>query len=60
MARYVTSGATPLSAAEVFVYMADVAHFVEWDAGVNRVLRVAGDRAAAGLKRVLSGAAATG
>ncbi len=43
MARYVTSVATPLSAAKAFAYMADVTHFVEWDPGVKRVLRVAGD-----------------
>ena len=48
MARYVTSVATPLSAAEVFAYMADVTHFVEWDPGVKRVLRVAGDRTGVG------------
>jgi hypothetical protein len=33
MARYITSVATPLSAAEAFTYMADVTHFVEWDPG---------------------------
>lgn len=43
MARYVTSVATPLPAAEAFAYMADVTRFVEWDPGVKRVLRVAGD-----------------
>jgi len=43
MARYVTSVVTPLSAAEAFAYMADVTHFVQWDPGVKRVLRVAGD-----------------
>jgi hypothetical protein len=48
MARYVTSVATPLSAAEAFAYMADVTHFVEWDPGVKRVLRVAGDGAGVG------------
>jgi len=48
MARYVTSVATPLSAAEAFAYMADVTHFVEWDPGVKRVLRVAGDRPGVG------------
>jgi hypothetical protein len=36
MARYVTSVATTLSAAEAFAYMADVTHFVEWDPGVKR------------------------
>ena len=49
MARYVTSVATPLSAAEAFAYMADVTHFVEWDPGVKRVLRVAGDADGAGV-----------
>lgn len=48
MARYVTSVATPLSAAEAFAYMADVSHFVEWDPGVKSVLRVAGDGAGVG------------
>lgn len=48
MARYVTSVATPMSAAEAFAYMADVTHFVEWDPGVKRVLRVAGDGAGVG------------
>ena len=43
MARYVTSVATPLSSAEAFAYMADVSHFVEWDPGIKRVSRVAGD-----------------
>ena len=42
MARYVTSVATPLAAAEAFAYMADVTHFVEWDPGIKRVLHVAG------------------
>ena len=42
MARYVTSVTTPMSAAEAFAYMADVTHFVEWDPGVKRVVRVAG------------------
>ncbi len=48
MARYITSVATPLSAAEAFAYMADVTHFVEWDPGVKRVLRVAGEGAGVG------------
>ena len=42
MARYITSVATPMSAAEAFAYMADVTHFAEWDPGVKRVVRVAG------------------
>ena len=48
MARYVTSVATPLSADEAFSYMADVTHFAEWDPGVKRVRRVAGDGIGAG------------
>jgi hypothetical protein len=43
MARYVTSVATPMSAADAFAYMADVTHFPEWDPGVQRAVRVAGD-----------------
>ncbi|MCX5742610.1 MAG: SRPBCC family protein [Proteobacteria bacterium] len=43
MARYITSIATPRSAAEAFAYMADVTRFVEWDPGVKRALQVAGD-----------------
>lgn len=42
MARYVTSVATPKSAAEAFAYMADVTRFAEWDPGVKRAVRVAG------------------
>jgi hypothetical protein len=48
MARYETSVATELSAAEAFAYMADVNHFVLWDPGVKRVRRVAGDGAGVG------------
>jgi hypothetical protein len=48
MARYVTSVTTPLSSAEAFAYMADVTHFVDWDPGVKRVLRVAGHGAGVG------------
>jgi hypothetical protein len=40
MARYVTSVAAPLSAAEAFAFMADVTHFAESDPGMKRVLRV--------------------
>lgn len=43
MARYVTSVATPKPADEAFAYMADVTHFPEWDPGVKRVVRVAGE-----------------
>ena len=48
MARHVTSVATPLSAAEAFAYMADVTRFVEWDPGIKRVVRVAGEGADVG------------
>lgn len=48
MARYVTSVATSLSSAEAFAFMADVTRFVEWDPGVKRVRRVAGDGAGVG------------
>ncbi len=48
MAHYVTSVATPLSAAEAFAYMADITRFVEWDPGVKRVVRVAGHGAGVG------------
>jgi len=48
MARYVTSVATPMSAAEAFAYMADVTHFVEWDPGVKRARLVAGEGAGVG------------
>jgi carbon monoxide dehydrogenase subunit G len=43
MARYVTSVPTPLTPAAAFAYMADVTRFSEWDPGVQRVTRVAGD-----------------
>lgn len=43
MARYLTSVATPLSAAQAFAYLADVTRFAEWDPGVKRAIRVAGD-----------------
>lgn len=48
MARYVTSVASPLSAAEAFAYMSDVTHFAEWDPGVTKVRRTAGDGAGVG------------
>ena len=43
MARYITSIATELSVDEAFSYMADVTRFVEWDPGVTRARRVAGN-----------------
>lgn len=43
MARYITSVPTPLSPAAAFAYMSDVTHFVEWDPGTKRAVRVAGD-----------------
>jgi hypothetical protein len=48
MARYVTSVATPLSPAEAFAYMSDVTRFLEWDPGIRRAVRVAGDGAGVG------------
>lgn len=43
MARYVTTATCPLPATEAFAYMADIRHFVEWDPGIKRVVRVTGD-----------------
>ena len=43
MARYITSVPTPLSPAAAFAYMSDVTHFVDWDPGTKRAVRVAGD-----------------
>lgn len=48
MARYVTAVRTPLSVEEAFQYLADVTHFQEWDPGVKKALRVAGDGASIG------------
>jgi hypothetical protein len=48
MARYITSVRTPLSAREAFAYMGDVTRFVEWDPGIKRAVRVAGDGASVG------------
>jgi hypothetical protein len=42
MARYVTSVPTRLSADAAFAYMSDMEHFSEWDPGITRVRRVAG------------------
>ncbi len=43
MTRYITSVATPMSAAQAFAYLADVTRFTEWDPGVKRAVRVSGD-----------------
>jgi len=48
MARYRTSVTTPLPPAEAFAYMSDVTRFVEWDPGVKKVVRVAGDGSSVG------------
>jgi carbon monoxide dehydrogenase subunit G len=42
MAHYISSVATPLSAAAAFAYMSDVTRFAEWDPGIQRAVRVAG------------------
>ncbi len=43
MARYVTKIAAPLSPEAAFAYLADVTRFAEWDPGVKRAVRVAGN-----------------
>ncbi|MCB9789094.1 MAG: SRPBCC family protein [Deltaproteobacteria bacterium] len=43
MARFVTSIATPLSRERAFDAIADISRFAEWDPGIERVERVAGD-----------------
>jgi len=48
MARYVTSVRTSLPPAEAFAFIADVTRFAEWDPGVQRAVRVAGDGVSAG------------
>jgi carbon monoxide dehydrogenase subunit G len=48
MARYVTAVRTPLAVEEAFSYLADVTHFQEWDPGVKKARRVAGDGASIG------------
>ena len=48
MARYVTSVATPMSAAEAFAFMSDVTRFPQWDPGVVSAVRVAGDGTSVG------------
>jgi carbon monoxide dehydrogenase subunit G len=45
MARYATTISTHLSPADAFAFMADVRHFAEWDPGVSKAVRVAGDGA---------------
>ncbi|MDP1922820.1 MAG: SRPBCC family protein [Myxococcales bacterium] len=46
MPRYATTVSTSLSPAEAFAFMSDVRHFAEWDPGISRSVRVAGDGAA--------------
>lgn len=46
MSHYATTVSTSLSPAEAFAFMSDVRHFAEWDPGVSRSVRVAGDGAA--------------
>lgn len=43
MSHYATTVSTPLSPAEAFAFMSDVRHFAEWDPGVSKSVRVAGD-----------------
>jgi Polyketide cyclase / dehydrase and lipid transport len=43
MARYNSSVSTSLSVAEAFAYMSDVTRFAEWDPGIERAVRVAGE-----------------
>lgn len=43
MARYVTSVHTPMEAAEAFAYLADLSNLAEWDPGVSRARKVAGE-----------------
>ena len=45
MARYETTVRTHLPPTDVFDYMADLAHFAEWDPGVRSVEQVVGDGA---------------
>jgi carbon monoxide dehydrogenase subunit G len=43
MAHYATTISTSLSPQEAFAFMADVRRFAEWDPGVSKAVRVAGD-----------------
>lgn len=43
MARYVTKVRTDRAADEVFMYLADLTNFAEWDPGVSRSVQVTGD-----------------
>jgi len=43
MPRYETSVASPWSIERAFHYLADLEHFADWDPGVTRAVRVAGD-----------------
>ena len=48
MARYITKVRTARPADEVFVYLADLRNFADWDPGVRRVAQVEGDGAGSG------------
>lgn len=43
MARYLVHVRTPMPPSEAFAYMADLAHFADWDPGVHRVEQLRGD-----------------
>ena len=43
MAQYVTRVGTERAVMDVFAYMADLRHFVDWDPGVRRVTQVEGE-----------------
>ena len=45
MARYQVTVRSPLTPADAFAYMADLANFAEWDPGVTKVTQVVGDGA---------------
>lgn len=45
MPRYATTVSTRLSPADAFAFMADIRRFAEWDPGVSRSVRVAGEGA---------------
>ena len=48
MPTYRTRVRTPWSAARAFDHLSDLEHFAEWDPGVERSVRVAGEGAAVG------------
>lgn len=45
MPRYATTVSTRLSPADAFAFMADIRRFSEWDPGVSKSVRVAGEGA---------------